>query len=355
MQYSRKRLIRNVRVSSGLLISNILSKLVAPAAAIPIVPTLSSNATLTSASSSAAESSAPSQDDRGGSFQILADGTQDLAALVGVFATDSVERYAIDYNKGYLSSAAATLSLLGLLSYVRALIKLGLGQDSCHNVGFDTKALRPLFGIPDIDRLPSDVVHNVNYVERARKEGYIEWKSVTTTKHTVDSMQLLTAALPLPDSEPDRISIISCNLQYPDEIIRSHKGSWRVPVLFTACVGATCFVIIPFGNQSHRLSWTVYFAIFGLFFSILLSSLAWAWVFAQEQLPSNPTHWIHYEHSLGYRYGPLSLKSLQKQDHFAFIRSGNSYATFNIKKVGGKIRMAIRVFSFAAGMSAIVG
>jgi len=33
-------------------------------------------------------------------FQTLAEGTQDLAALVGLFATDSVERYSVDYSRG---------------------------------------------------------------------------------------------------------------------------------------------------------------------------------------------------------------------------------------------------------------
>ena len=33
---------------------------------------------------------------RDNDFQVLADGTQDLAALVGLFATDGVERYTID-------------------------------------------------------------------------------------------------------------------------------------------------------------------------------------------------------------------------------------------------------------------
>jgi len=48
-------------------------------------------------------------------FQAFAAGTQDLAALVGLFATDSVERYGFDYTQGWLMPALATCSLLGFL------------------------------------------------------------------------------------------------------------------------------------------------------------------------------------------------------------------------------------------------
>lgn len=80
--------------------------------------------------------------DRGNGFQILADGTQDLAALVGLFATDGVERYTIDYTRGFLPPVIAPLSLLGLLGYVRALLKLSLGIDVCERTGFSTTSLR---------------------------------------------------------------------------------------------------------------------------------------------------------------------------------------------------------------------
>ena len=79
--------------------------------------------------------------DRAGAFQVLADGTQDLAALVGLFATDSVERYAVDYSRGYLSAAMATCSLLGILGYVRALVKVAMGSQSCQDSAFPTGKL----------------------------------------------------------------------------------------------------------------------------------------------------------------------------------------------------------------------
>lgn len=41
-----------------------------------------------------------SQSKNDSAFQTIATGTQDLAALVGLFATDSVERYSVDYSRG---------------------------------------------------------------------------------------------------------------------------------------------------------------------------------------------------------------------------------------------------------------
>lgn len=76
--------------------------------------------------------------ERQGTIQTIAGGTQDLAALVGLFATDSVERYSVDYSKGYLSVAVATSSLLGILGFVRALVKLGMGSKWCQDAAFPT-------------------------------------------------------------------------------------------------------------------------------------------------------------------------------------------------------------------------
>lgn len=76
---------------------------------------------------------------RDSTFQVLADGTQDLAALLGLFATDSVERYSVDYSRGYLSVAMATCSLIGILGYVRALVKLAMGSQACQDSAFPTR------------------------------------------------------------------------------------------------------------------------------------------------------------------------------------------------------------------------
>lgn len=80
--------------------------------------------------------------DRGSNpITIIADGTQDLAALIGLFCTDSVEAHAVDFTKGYLNVAASQCSLLGILGYVRALAKITMGLESCTNIAFSTSKL----------------------------------------------------------------------------------------------------------------------------------------------------------------------------------------------------------------------
>jgi hypothetical protein len=48
-------------------------------------------------------------DNSDNTVQTLASGTQDLAALAGVFAIDSVEKYAFDYTRGFLVPAMANV------------------------------------------------------------------------------------------------------------------------------------------------------------------------------------------------------------------------------------------------------
>ena len=60
----------------------------------------------------------------------------------------SVEQYALDYTQGLVTAAAAPMSPFGLLSYVKALLKLSLGPDFCERVGFGMESLRPYFGFP---------------------------------------------------------------------------------------------------------------------------------------------------------------------------------------------------------------
>ncbi|KAL8966748.1 MAG: hypothetical protein Q9183_003229 [Haloplaca sp. 2 TL-2023] len=289
------------------------------------------------------------REDRNEPFQVLADGTQDLAALVGIFATDSVERYAIDYNKGYLSASSATLSMLGLLGYVRALIKLGLDAEKCHNAGFDTRALRPLFGVPDFDRLPSDVLHEVHYVERVRSKDHVRWKLADTRKHTVDTMGALEWAVPYIRPEPNTLAVCSVALPVFSQKLR-RWAHYIIPMLLAIFVGVTCFLIVPFRGGFAGQTWTMFYATFGLSFSLLVSAVVWAWVYAQEQLPAGCQDWI-----LSWRNTMSFRASEEKQDHFAFIGSGYSYVTFDLKIVRGPVRMVIRAVSLVCALSAIVG
>ena len=121
---------------------------------------------------------------RGTGFQVLADGTQDLTALVGLFVTDGVERYTIDYTRGFLPPVTAPLSGLGLLGYVRALLKVSLGIEFCERAGFLTASLQLYAGVRRRDIAGSERIVNVHYLERIISESSVQWKIIKTVPHT---------------------------------------------------------------------------------------------------------------------------------------------------------------------------
>lgn len=76
----------------------------------------------------------------------LASGSQDLAALLGLFCTDGVERNALAYNFGWGTVVASSLSLLGVLGLVKSSIKVALGLKYCQQAGFNLDSIRGIFG-----------------------------------------------------------------------------------------------------------------------------------------------------------------------------------------------------------------
>ncbi|KAL8894530.1 MAG: hypothetical protein Q9192_004242 [Flavoplaca navasiana] len=76
----------------------------------------------------------------------LASGSQDLAALLGLFCTQGVERNALANNFGYGTVIASSVSLLGILGLVKSSIKLALGLKRCEQAGFNLDSLRGIFG-----------------------------------------------------------------------------------------------------------------------------------------------------------------------------------------------------------------
>lgn len=76
----------------------------------------------------------------------LASGSQNLAALLGLFCTDGVERNALAYSFGWGTVVVSSLSLLGILGLVKSSIKLALGLKYCQQAGFNLDSLRGIFG-----------------------------------------------------------------------------------------------------------------------------------------------------------------------------------------------------------------
>ena len=76
----------------------------------------------------------------------IASGTQDLAALAGLFCTDLVEHNWLALEHGYGSSLISSLSLLGVLGLVKGAVKLCLGPSLCRNAGIQLDTLRGIIG-----------------------------------------------------------------------------------------------------------------------------------------------------------------------------------------------------------------
>ena len=355
----RLRSFRRELTRAFLFLASNLFRLIAPSLALP-----TSTGTTTVSSTNAAASATPSTGaDRDSSFQVFADGTQDIAALVGIFATDSVEKYAIDYSKGYLATAVANLSLLGLLGYVRLLIKLALGAKGCRKAGFDMKALRPIFGVQDEEYVPTDAVHGVYYMRRNKTEGQVHWSIVKTIKHTEESFQLLRM---IRTCENKDLEIVSFGLS-------GARHFFVLPLLFILCSGLTCFPIMIFERpQRHPQSWTYYYATVGLFCSIVISTMTWMWVHIQEQHPRGLSDWTIAELSdltfinllpkklqkpINSDYKQLfsKISSLDLKDTFAFSRAGTGFHIYDVSAAERKFRFALKVSSFLLSGSILLG
>ena len=330
-----------------------LGAMVAPAYAVPLT-ILDQTGTLTTTSPSATASAISPESNRDGSFQVLADGTQDLAALVGIFATNSVERYAFDHSKGFMSSAVSVLSLLGLLGYIRALFKLSLGPDYCENAGFDTKDLRTYFGEFDADRAPANEIYKVCYVERQVDDHRVRWKHIRDIEHTRITFALQHKSDHL--GATSEFTVMSFQLNYNDwtmirvlrvstlgnRIFSSIKGAPFVVLVSGAsavCVGLTSCLVVPLRGPSPP-NWSLYFATVGLIVPISFTSTAWAWVYAREQLPHVGLDWN---------------QSWFDSNHFAYIRKGEDYFVLDLRLIRGHSRRALRAISLIAALLAIAG
>ena len=351
---SRLRSFRRDPIRAFLLLASNLFRLIAPALALP-TPIVTTNASSTNAAPSATASAGA---DRDSSFQVFADGTQDIAALVGIFATDSVEKYAIDYSKGYLATAVANLSLLGLLGYARLLVKLALGAEGCRKAGFDMKALRPMFGVQDEEYVPTDAVHEVFYMRRKKSEGQVHWRLVKKVKHTKESFHMLRL-MPLQDLKD--LEIVSVWLTGPTHV-------FVLPLLSILCSALTCFPIMIFEPPlRHHQSWTYYYATLGLFCSIVISTMTWMWVHIQEQYPRGFSDWTvaglfeledpdrMNTNRLEYLQFFSENSSLDLKDTFAFSHARTGFYIYNVSAVERKFRITLRISSFLLSGSILIG
>ena len=277
----------------------------------------------------AAANSASSQNN---SFKILADGTQDLAALVGLFATDGVERYTIDYTRGFLPPVMAPLSLLGLLGYVRALLKLSLGVQFCERTGFSTLPLRSYTGVRKSEVLVNERLTEVKYLKRHNLGGYIRWDIVKRVEHTKESMPLTIGdgqrALKDRRAFYTSYSVAMCTLARTRETAYFAFGMCAVALASAAGIASFPVLII----SSYR-TWARIFASAGLVISVLMGGLPWCWIYLQEHMPFESCQWFRSD----WKEGPFMRVNtsmtpdncVPRKDTLAFFAKDSHFYIFD--------------------------
>ena len=73
--------------------------------------------------------------------------------------------------------------MLGLLGYVRALLKLSLGREACEKAGFSIEALKSMMGIGGREKGRAQQMIPVFYLKRTVREGFVYWDEVKHVLH----------------------------------------------------------------------------------------------------------------------------------------------------------------------------
>ncbi|KAM0802887.1 hypothetical protein BDR22DRAFT_887222 [Usnea florida] len=290
---------------------------------------------------------------RDNGFQILADGTQDLAALVGLFATDGVERYTIDYTRGLLPPVTAPLSLLGLLGYVRALLKLSLGPDLCERIGFSTTSLRSYAGVKRRDVPQSEKIIEVHYLERTIAGSYVKWNVVKTTSHTQETMPLVSGSgnVALCDRkalDSSSYSIATCSFGSTPWLAFGVCG-----LCLTLTTSLSSFMILVFPAP---WTWARSFACFALPLAVLAGGLPWCWVYITEHIPFQSSDWFRSDWKSGRAATARSSdsdipgKSLVRKDSFAYFARDDRFYIFDCRAVSVRVLHTVEVASFCAAV-----
>ncbi|KAF8462551.1 hypothetical protein BDZ91DRAFT_765108 [Kalaharituber pfeilii] len=114
-----------------------------------------------------------------GTLKLLAEGAPDLTALIGLFVTDSVEKYAINYSKGH---STGMLKAQYLMEYIFV---------NHHDI---TNCVRPILGVRQADKLPSEELVTVHYMTKEIENGFAQIEMRKKIQHTEDSGRMRATA-----------------------------------------------------------------------------------------------------------------------------------------------------------------
>ncbi|KAF2006642.1 hypothetical protein P154DRAFT_221857 [Amniculicola lignicola CBS 123094] len=296
-------------------------------------------------------------EDRSSTWQVLASGTQDLAALVGLFATDSVERYSVDYSRGYLGAAMAPGSMLGILGYVRALIKLAIGSEACVSAAFPTVPVRALLGTPDEDRLPGQELVTVTYIQRSVESGKVVWRRTKSIAHTKESMPATWAHSAVGRNLKPQLLLLEAGRQSKKIFSRQRPPyRWHLVVATLFTTGVNSFAIFLIGEG---WTWSKYVASIITFVFLATSSLMWAYVYILEQVPlfsNDSTIWLDTQgEKHNYTCGRVSLRTDQKSTSFTFMESAGRYVLLPCSTLTQWKMVCCRIYSGVSAAFITVG
>lgn len=186
--------------------------------------------------------------DNSSTAQTVATGSQDLAALAGLFATDGVERNALATEAGYGTVISSALSILGILGLVKSSIKVALGADRCKASGWNVDSLRGMFGYAPSD---SDRSTGLDVVSCLIVNVEFNHKMVSITKKRrkfdTDKVPLLKVGTQREpkDPDPDFVrNLTSFNLGNVMHDFSINQSPIFIATLAFICSGLTAWLLL---------------------------------------------------------------------------------------------------------------
>lgn len=172
--------------------------------------------------------------------QSIANGTQDLSALAGLFCTDAVERNLLAIQYGYFAVAASSMSILGILGVVKSFLKICIGLDRARNAGFNLDTVRPILGYGEGESSLAGELIDCNSITVDFSNP--EEVSITATKQRYDSMT--TPLLKVGSSWGSLGDVIAVNLG--DAVFESNlrQRPWFIALVCIISPGLNAWLLL---------------------------------------------------------------------------------------------------------------
>ena len=249
----------------------------------------------------------------------LASGSQDLAALLGLFATDGIERNALASHLGWGSVVASSLSLLGILGLVKSSIKLALGLDYCSSAGFNLDSVRGIFGfLPGESAASGPLVHCDFAVVQISSQGMKITKSERYFSEATTPIVALGSNLPRPRNQ---ILINLGNLR-GETAFKQSLG--LITLMLVVCSGLTTWLL----EIVHaRWNWVKIVAIPGLQMCLIMLLALPLWYDRQLNRPGsqlNVERWDGLHGDIPNHQMILNLLQVRRKDWDVLHFKGNT-------------------------------